>query len=586
MSKKSTFLNASSAHLKYYSALSAIALSLSACDTFDGNSDNKGENYQTVINADVSAANGGDFTSTDGSLMISIPAGALSADTQLVVQEMRSPNSLSDNYETLGDAYEIDLGDATLSSSMKAYFDVNETPEHPELGEVVVMSDGEWMPLAKNFFRSSDETVVALLDASSMVQPVFRTLQSTSGDLVERGRDVFLYESFGNEDFFGGVVGLHEVLNDLSPTTAVGAGVRVDLSKVPQGIVDVLVGDDVDAKTSALQNPAITRALIKAGAVVGVKGVYDDADSDVLTSAGITCALCHVNVANTEFDLGEDELTALPIGALQLNGVPNADIDVGLVLSLTPFAVGAGDATVAFLQSFGPGNFDIRALPDNPLDDEVANPTNNPQLWNFVDLEEQDYLYDWDGLFTSTSAPDNSLASQAEAVYDLVMHANGAFGTASGTLSPELSITPPQSLLDALQAAEDSAPGNVIGEQDLLDVQAWQRSIVSPAPMDYDEAMAEEGFMLFYGEANCGGCHSTPEFTGSPVTQITEDALEGGLAGGIKTPGLRGLAYTAPYFHNGGAATLMDVMDVYEVRLETDLSDSEKAAVVEYMKSL
>ena len=107
--------------------------------------------------------------------------------------------------------------------------------------------------------------------------------------------------------------------------------------------------------------------------------------------------------------------------------------------------------------------------------------------------------------------------------------------------------------------------------------------------MAFDETLAQTGFELFNGKANCSGCHASAEFTGSVVSaKITLTAPAGGLAGGIKTPGLRGVAYTAPYFHDGSAKTLLEVMDVYSGRVGKVpvLSSGEKLAVVEYMKSL
>lgn len=194
---------------------------------------------------------------------------------------------------------------------------------------------------------------------------------------------------------------------------------------------------------------------------------------------------------------------------------------------------------------------------------------------------------DRDGLFKSTSTPNDSLASQAEAVYDLVMHANGAFGAPNGSLAPQLAAAPPAPLVTALTQAEAAAPGNDIALSKLKDVQDFQRSIVSPPPGSYDEVQAERGFALFNGKANCAGCHRTAEFTGPVVTtRITLRTPAGGLAGGIKIPGLRGVAATAPYFHDGSAATLRDVMDVYSGRIVPVLSDDEKNALVEYLKSL
>lgn len=54
----------------------------------------------------------------------------------------------------------------------------------------------------------------------------------------------------------------------------------------------------------------------------------------------------------------------------------------------------------------------------------------------------------------------------------------------------------------------------------------------------------------------------------------------------VKGPILRGLAARAPYFHNGAAATLMEVVDFYNVRFQMGLSDEEKQQLVAFLHSL
>ena len=80
----------------------------------------------------------------------------------------------------------------------------------------------------------------------------------------------------------------------------------------------------------------------------------------------------------------------------------------------------------------------------------------------------------------------------------------------------------------------------------------------------------------------------------SPWTRIA-------VKGAFKTPGLRNVALTAPYFHNGGAATLEQVMEFYNrggnfalhnmADLDADiqplgLTAAEKAALVTFMQAL
>lgn len=152
-------------------------------------------------------------------------------------------------------------------------------------------------------------------------------------------------------------------------------------------------------------------------------------------------------------------------------------------------------------------------------------------------------------------------------------------------------------------------------------IAAYERRIVSrQAPFDLfveglrdgDEhklaalsPSAQRGFSLFVGEARCILCHDGPSFTdkefhsnrvptgegtdpgrGLGILRLQEDpfnsasqwADDGGksavgklsfpqvgweLPGSFKTPGLRNVAFTAPYMHEGQLATLEEVLDFY-----------------------
>jgi cytochrome c peroxidase len=56
--------------------------------------------------------------------------------------------------------------------------------------------------------------------------------------------------------------------------------------------------------------------------------------------------------------------------------------------------------------------------------------------------------------------------------------------------------------------------------------------------------------------------------------------------GKVKEPVLRGLAGRGPYFHNGSAATLMDVVEFYNARFQMRLSPGEKADLVAFLSTL
>ena len=153
------------------------------------------------------------------------------------------------------------------------------------------------------------------------------------------GREIFRFDTFGDEQLWTDVLHLHEAVQTVSPATALSVGLKVDVDALPQAIVDELVAKDVD-----LNDPAVTIALLKLDAVVGVKGNVDE--SGHLTSIGITCALCHSNV---------DDSFTKGIGK-RLDGWANHDLNVGVIAGLAP-------GLAAFKTEFstwGPGKYDPR----------------------------------------------------------------------------------------------------------------------------------------------------------------------------------------------------------------------------------
>jgi hypothetical protein len=56
--------------------------------------------------------------------------------------------------------------------------------------------------------------------------------------------------------------------------------------------------------------------------------------------------------------------------------------------------------------------------------------------------------------------------------------------------------------------------------------------------------------------------------------------------GELKGPILRGLASRAPYFHNGSAATLLDVVDFYDQRFGIGFTDRQKTDLVNFLNAL
>ena len=113
--------------------------------------------------------------------------------------------------------------------------------------------------------------------------------------MMDQGKQIFRYDTFGSEDFWGGKLRLHESIAGqklggvgagVSPKTALALGLKVDAEALPADLVAQIKAGKVD-----LDDPATTVALLKLRAVVGVTGFFNTTGQ--LRSLGIQCALCH-----------------------------------------------------------------------------------------------------------------------------------------------------------------------------------------------------------------------------------------------------------------------------------------------------
>jgi hypothetical protein len=72
------------------------------------------------------------------------------------------------------------------------------------------------------------------------------------------------------------------------------------------------------------------------------------------------------------------------------------------------------------------------------------------------------------------------------------------------------------------------------------------------------------------------------------VTDLGKAIISGSCAdvGKVKGPILRGLAARAPYFHNGSAASLEDVVNLYDQRFGVGFTDQEKEDLIAFLRTL
>ena len=403
--------------------------------------------------------------------------------------------------------------------------------------------------------------------------------------LLDEGRETFRFDTFGDQDFWGGTLQLHKALEGsqfggvgpgVSPATALAVGLKVDLNALPPSLVEGLRAGQVN-----LTSPATTLALLKQNAVVGVTGYFNP--NGTLRSVGIQCALCHSTVDKSFSAPG------IPPGNIgrRLDGWANRDLNVGAIVSLAPNLQPVADVlevdvpTVkAVLASWGPGKFDAELFMDGKAfrPDGKSAAALIPPAFGLAGVN----LHTWTGW--------GSVPYWNAFVANLEMHGKGTF------FDPRLD--------DATQfpVAAKNHFGHVNNQPDLITsklpaLHLYQLSIPAPPPPkgSFDEAAAKRGDELFSGKARCTTCHTEPLWTEPgwdmhAGQEICIDNFQADRAPDhrYRTSPLNGLwTHTkGGFYHDGRFATLMDVVNHYDSCFGLGLSAQEKSDLVQYLKSL
>lgn len=133
--------------------------------------------------------------------------------------------------------------------------------------------------------------------------------------------------------------------------------------------------------------------------------------------------------------------------------------------------------------------------------------------------------------------------------------------------------------LDSSLRGPDSSPGMV---QDLV---AYLESLPSPPPRrPRDDPATQRGAALFRLR-RCETCHRPPSYT---VAGTRDVGLDDGVGGNrrFNPPSLLGVGWSAPYFHDGRAATLMKVVQNHSPGQKRPLSSQEQDDLVAFLESL
>ena len=420
----------------------------------------------------------------------------------------------------------------SLPKALSAYLKSNHLPKHVFRVSVVLSALGA---LAACRARSVPEQPGRLPTGAGPAR------DDRSSQTLAEGQRIFRYETFGDEQFWTDTARMHEVIQkSVSPKTALSVGLKVDADAIPPDVAQAIKSGQVD-----LGSPATTVTLLKLNAVVGLKGTVETVDGkDTLVRLGITCALCH-STADNSFAQG--------IGQRK-DGWPNRDLNVGAIIALSPAVTAAQKAVY---NSWGPGKYDPRFNIDGK-----STPLVLPPAYGLAEVKNETYTAEgpisyWNAYVAVTQ-----------------MHGHGNFS------DPRLG-------LDIRQSPDRVGPK-------LAALRSYQHSLTAPpAPAgSFDSATAARGRALF--NRSCSSCHvgvtgtdnndgklHPPSETGMDAAYASRTANKA-----YRTTPLRGLWQHAPYFHDGSAATLKDVVAHYNRVRNLRLNPEQERDLAEYLKTL
>jgi hypothetical protein len=423
------------------------------------------------------------------------------------------------------------------------------------------------------------------------------TIRPHAERLFQEGRQIFRFDTFGSEAFWGDQLRLHEAIQGarlggvgpgISPRRALALGLKVDVDALPPALLDALKQGQID-----LDDPTVTLTLLELNAVVGVTGFFTAQGH--LQSIGFQCALCHSTV---------DHDPAPGIGH-RLDGFANRDLNIGAIIaaapSLQPFVdlLRIVDPTIdeekvrAVLTSWGPGKFDAELILDGKAfrPDGRSAATMIPNAFGLAGHNNHTWTGAW-GTVTYWNA----------FVANLELHGVGTF------FDPRLDNDEQFPIAAAAGLGHvQTAPAQDQITRKLPALHFYQLALPAPTPqpgIDFDPAAAARGAALFVDKAGCHGCHVPPLWTEPGWNLHTPEEIGIDDFQANRSPdkryrtmnlaGLfvreRGLAmrpeHKGRFYHDGRFQTLLDVVNHYDGFFTLHLTEQEKRDLVEYLKSL
>ncbi len=373
------------------------------------------------------------------------------------------------------------------------------------------------------------------------------------------GKDVFRFETFGNEGFWTDAARLPKGMADakLTPKQALEAGLQVDIEAIDPAMREALgkelKTDLSPANAPMLNDPMVTVKLGEANAVAGVVAVDSNGDGKIQIApagpdkVGMSCAICHTVTDKSVFELPG----AGSIGK-RIDGLAATTLNVGKLMAVAANSRALYPNVHADL---GPAPTASRAkkkpLSSESTEEEFDAFFTDPELYPIGTFDE---TQDGNGnpvintaLFRQDLAAPYGTAGEFSKLDDI---GNSSFTT---NLDPTTLVTPEgraflkikagaagmkladeyEKILEAtdvtgypfVKAEMQGKPGelaNIVGRrvdnQKLLDMNAYLDALPAPKGAEVDAKTVVRGRAVF--ETNCTACHNSDQSKFVPPTLV------------------------------------------------------------------
>ncbi len=361
-----------------------------------------------------------------------------------------------------------------------------------------------------------------------------------------RGKEVFRFETFGNEGFWFNAMRMQQGMAEkkVTPKDMLEIGLQIDMEAVDPALRKALEAEfktDLSLQNAPLlNNPMTTEKLINENAIIGVvpKDSNKDAKIDIMKGdmVGVSCAICHTvtdkyafnmpnggtagrridGLAPLTFNIGKLLATAQNSRAYYVNMQLN---DMGKTTGRSSKGINA-ESTEAEIDAYleGPVNYPVGTFDETH--DGIGNSVKNVPLFRqdlaapystsgenplFEDISNSSYTSNLD-MSTMATPEGRELLFQRAGQAGIKLHEEYKKILAETGVAGYPYV---QATMIGKPGEQHNAVGRRVDDQKLRDLTAYCFSLQAPAGAKVNTDKAARGRMMF--RQNCTGCHNVDQ---------------------------------------------------------------------------